>query len=300
MDKRISEKQAYLMYIASLLIVGTIGVIRRSIPLASGLLAFVRGLLGALSLLVFIMLRGGRIDRGIGSRKVFLLVVTGIFLSFNWMLLFEAYNYTTVAAATLCYYFEPTILLLLSPLLFREKLTMKKLICAALAVVGMVFVSGVTEQSAMPAGHLKGIAYGLGAACFYAVVVIMNKKITGVDVYAKTIIELFSAALGILPYLLLTEDLRGIRLDARLLGLLLIVGIVYTGLSYALYFGSMEVLKAQTIAILSYLDPVIALLASTLLLHERMSMLGLLGAVLILGAAIVCEWEPQKRKAVGS
>ena len=297
MEKPISKKQAYLMYIASLLIVGTIGLFRRAIPLSSGLLAFVRGLLGALSLIVFVKLRGGRIRRGTGRRTCLLLFLTGVVLSFNWMLLFEAYTYTTVAAATLCYYFEPTIVLLLSPILFGERLTAKKLVCAALAIVGMVFVSGVTEQGGLPAGHLKGVAYGLGAACLYAAVVILNKKITGVDPYEKTIIELGAAAVTMLPYLLLTENLRAVRLDGRTIVLLLIVGVVYTGLTYALYFGSMEVLKAQTIAILSYLDPVVALLVSIVLLHEPMSAAGLLGAALILGAALFSEDEPGGREA---
>ena len=297
MEKPISKKQAYLMYIASLLIVGTIGLFRRAIPLSSGLLAFVRGLLGALSLIIFVKLRGGCIRRGAGQRTCLLLFLTGVVLSFNWMLLFEAYTCTTVAAATLCYYFEPTIVLLLSPLLFGERLTAKKLICAALAIVGMVFVSGVTEQGGLPAGHLKGVAYGLGAACLYAAVVILNKKITGVDPYEKTIIELGAAAITMLPYLLLTENLRAVRLDGRTIVLLLIVGIVYTGLTYALYFGSMEVLKAQTIAILSYLDPVVALLVSIVLRHEPMSAAGLLGAALILGAALFSEYEPRGREA---
>ena len=299
MERKPTEKQAYGMYIASLLIVGTIGVLRRAIPFSSGLLAFVRGLLGALSLVAFVKLRGNRIGHGIERGKLLLLVLTVFMLSFNWMLLFEAYTCTTVATATLCYYFQPTIVLLLSPLLFKEKLTAKKLICAALAVLGMVLVSGVTEQGGLPAGHTKGIACGLGAACFYAAVVIMNKKIADVDAYEKTIVELFAAALAMLPYLLLTEDLRAIRLDARLAVLLLIAGVVYTGLVYALYFGSMDALKAQSIAILSYLDPVVALLVSALLLHERLSVAGVLGAVLILGAALLYEWQPRKKGISG-
>ena len=297
MNEQISEKKAYLMYIASLLIVGTIGILRRAIPLSSGLLAFVRGLLGAASLLVFIKLRRRKLGHGTERRKLLLLVLTGVALSFNWMLLFEAYTYTTVASATLCYYFQPTIVLLLSPLLFGEKLTGRKLLCAALAILGMIFVSGVTEQGGMPSGHVRGVACGLGAACLYAAVVILNKKITGVDAYEKTIVELFSAACTMLPYLLLTGELRGIRLNGRLLILLLIAGLVYTGLVYALYFGSMDVLKAQTIAILSYLDPVVALLVSALFLHEHMSALGLLGAVLILGAAVFSEWKPKSGEA---
>lgn len=298
MDRQISEKKAYIMYIASLLIVGTIGIVRRAIPLSSGLLAFVRGLLGALSLLLYVRLRGVRVGHGTDRRKRLLLILTGVALSFNWMLLFEAYTYTTVASATLCYYFQPTIVLLLSPLLFREKLTGKKLLCAVLAILGMILVSGVTEQHDLPAGHLRGIACGLGAACLYAAVVILNKKIVGVNAYEKTIVELLAAALTMLPYLLLTGELRAVRLNGPILGLLLLIGVIYTGLVYALYFGSMDALKAQTIAILSYLDPVVALLVSALVLHEKMSARGFLGAVLILGAAFFCEWQPG-RKPIG-
>lgn len=286
------EKRAYWMYIASLLIVGTIGAVRRYIPLSSGLLAFVRGLIGGLSLLVFVKLRGRRVLGGIDRKKLAWLVLTGAALGFNWMLLFEAYNYTTVAVATLCYYFEPTILLLLSPLLFKERLSGKKLLCALLAILGMVLVSGVVEQGGLRGEQLRGVLCGLGAACFYTAVVILNKKIRDVDPYGRTIVQLFSAALVLLPYLLLTEKPGGIRLNAGLIGLLLLVGVVYTGLVYALYFGSMPNLRAQTIAILSYLDPVVALLVSALLLGERLTLAGMLGAVLILGAAILSEWSP--------
>ena len=154
MERQLTEKRAYGMYIASLLIVGTIGVFRRAIPLSSGLLAFVRGLLGALSLVVFVKLRGRRIGHGLERKKLLLLVLTGVALSFNWMLLFEAYTYTTVASATLCYYFQPTIVLLLSPLLFGEKLTGKKLLCAALAVLGKQYGYNMRTLRSRPVKEL--------------------------------------------------------------------------------------------------------------------------------------------------
>lgn len=289
-----TEKQAYRMYIASLLIVGTIGVVRRYIPLSSGLLAFARGLIGALSLLIYVRLRGRRIRHALPRRKLALLIVTGIALSFNWMLLFEAYAYTTVATATLCYYFQPTLVILLSPLLFRERLSRRKLICAVLAVLGMVLVSGAAGQGGLRAGQFRGVVFGLGAACLYATVVILNKKIVDVDPYERTIVELLSAALAMLPYLFLTEKFEAVRLDGAMIGWLLLVGVVYTGLVYALYFGSLERLRAQSIAILSYLDPVVALLVSAVVLGERLTGPGLLGAALILGAALVSEYEPEK------
>ena len=290
MKPEAKEKNAYLMMIASLLIVGTIGVFRRYIPLPSALLAFFRGLIGAASLLAFVALRGKKSWGRIESRKLGGLVLNGVFLGVNWLLLFEAFNHTTIAKATLSYYMQPSILLLLSPLVFREKLTVKKLICAGVALAGMVLVSGVLGAEGGRIADGRGILFGLAAACFYTLVVILNKKITGVDAYQKTVIQLFSAAAALLPYLLITGQLRGASIDGRVAVLILIVGVVYTGLVYALYFGSMDGLKAQTISMLSYLDPVVAMAVSALVLRERMGAGALLGAVLILGSALVSEY----------
>ncbi len=222
-----------------------------------------------------------------------LLVLSGALIGINWILLFEAYNYTTVATATLCYYMEPVIVILLSPLFFRERLTGKKLICTAAALAGMALVSGIFGAGGSAAGlqgdNLRGILYGLGAAVLYASVVILNKRLRGVDPYRKTILQLGSAAVCLLPWLLLTGQFSEVEADARSLLLLLVVGIVHTGIAYALYFGSTDGLRAQTIALFSYIDPVSALIFSVLLLHEPMTIAGMAGAVLILGAAFAGE-----------
>ena len=227
-----------------------------------------------------------------------LLVLSGALIGINWILLFEAYNYTTVATATLCYYMEPVIVILLSPLFFKERLTGKKLICTAAALAGMALVSGIfgpggggerAGAAGLQGDNLRGILYGLGAAVLYASVVILNKRLRGVDPYRKTILQLGSAAVCLLPWLLLTGQLSGVEADARSLLLLLVVGIVHTGIAYALYFGSTDGLRAQTIALFSYIDPVSALIFSVLLLHEPMTIAGMAGAVLILGAAFAGE-----------
>ena len=211
----------------------------------------------------------------------------------NWMLLFEAYNYTTVPIATLCYYMEPTIVMLLSPLLFGEKLTGRKVICAAAAIIGMVLVSGVTGGGEMPAGNLRGVLLGLGAAVLYSTVVIMNKRLSGINAYRKTTIQLLSAGLVMIPYLILTGGFsigagKG-GFSAATIALLLIVGIVHTGIAYVLYFGSIDGLRAQTVALLSYIDPVSALLFAALFLGEPLSFWGIIGAVMIIGSAIAGE-----------
>ena len=292
-DKKMqkNDTKSLLMILGSMIIWGSIGIFRRFIPLPSSLIAFCRGLIGALFLILFITIRGKKIH-AISRRPFLLLVLSGGLMGVNWILLFEAYNYTTVAAATLCYYMAPTIVVLLSPLLFREKITPRKGICAFLAVIGMILVSGVIESGMPERTELKGILLGLGAAVLYASVVILNKKTPGIDAFEKTIIQLASSAIVLLPYVLLTKQMTFTDISVTTVGMLLIVGLVHTGIAYAMYFGSVEGLRAQTVAILSYLDPITALILSALILGERLTLSGIIGAVLIIGAAIVSEITP--------
>ena len=323
MNTESNRPGSLMMLASSMLIFGTIGIFRRYIPLSSGLLAFSRGLIGAFFLGVFMKFRGllakrqeagsgagsdgikrpGRMqdrmqDSGISlqesqrkssARTKLLLILSGALIGFNWILLFEAYNYTTVATATLCYYMQPTIVILLSPLFFKEHLTAKKLVCAILAVLGMFLVSGAAGQGFPQGNALLGILYGLGAAALYAAVVIMNKCIRNVDPYLKTILQLASASVCITPYLAVTGQFAHVELDRFSVLMLLIVGLVHTGIAYTLYFGSTDGLKAQTIALFSYIDPVSALFFSMIFLHEPMGAAGMAGAFLILGAAFAAE-----------
>ena len=278
----------------SMIIFGTIGIFRRLIPLSSGLVAMSRGLIGVLFLLLVMRLRGDGMDRAAVRRKLPLLCLSGAAIGVNWILLFEAYNYTSVATATLCYYLAPMFVILASPLVLREKLTLRKLACVSAALLGMVFVSGVLEASG--GAGLKGVLLGLGAAVLYASVVLMNKQLGDVPAYDRTIVQLGSSAAVLLPYVLLVEEVSIEAFTPGVIALLVVVGIVHTGIAYALYFGSLMQLKAQTAAILSYIDPVVAVLLSALVLREHMSLLSGLGAVLVLGAAVISE-QPNRRCA---
>ena len=292
MDHKANDRRSVLMLVASMLVFGTIGVFRRYIPVSSAFLAFSRGILGGLCILAFIRLRKrDAVEREkLPARALPGLILSGALIGVNWMLLFEAYNHTTVAVATLCYYMQPTIVMLLSPLIFRERLTGKKALCAAAAVLGMVLVSGVLENSA-GSGSLKGVLLGLGAAVFYSSVVIMNNMIRGIDACRKTVIQLLSAGLVMVPYLLLTDGFSAGSFTPAAVILMLVVGIVHTGIAYVLYFGSMDGLRVQTVAILSYIDPVSALLFSAVLLREPLSPLNLIGAVMIIGSAVISELQ---------
>ena len=280
----------------SMIIFGTIGIFRRYIPLPSSLVAMTRGLTGMLFLLLVMLVRRRGMNRAAVRRKLGMLCLSGAAIGVNWILLFEAYNYTSVATATLCYYLAPMFVILASPLVVGERLTAKKLICVLAALLGMVFVSGVLEAGG-GSSDLKGVLLGLGAAVLYASVVLMNKQLGDVPAYDRTIVQLGSSAAVLLPYVLLTENLGALSFTPGTIALLLVVGVVHTGIAYALYFGSLMQLKAQTAAILSYIDPVVAVLLSALVLREHMSLLSGLGAILVLGAAVVSELPSRRKKA---
>ena len=291
---------ARLSIIISMLIFGTIGIFRNMIPMPSSFIALIRGGVGTVFLLAFCAIRKKKLSRCAIGSNLLLLLLSGAFIGFNWILLFEAYRYTTVATATLCYYLAPTFVILASPL-FRERITARKLVCVAVSLTGMVFVSGVADGGLPAPGELKGIILGVGAAVLYASVVLMNKKLSGVQAFERTIMQLGAAAVALIPYVLITGDWRGLDWSGCSIALLLVVGIIHTGIAYALYFGSIKELPAQTSALLSYIDPVSAILFSAALAglmggEQVLSRSGIIGAVLVLGATLFSELPLERKK----
>lgn len=288
-----------LCLILAMTIFSTIGIFRRYIPLSSGMLAAVRGIVGTIFLLLVFFAKKEKFHADTIKKNLLLLLLSGCFIGINWIFLFESYRYTTVATATLCYYMAPIFVMLVSPFLFKENMSIKKGLCIISALIGMVFVSGILTEVPVndisQDSQLKGIVFGLLAAAFYASVILLNKKISGVGAYEKTIFQLGSAAITILPYVLLTESFEAMNLTPNILVLIIFVGIVHTGIAYTLYFHSMGDLKAQTIALYSYIDPILAIILSAVILKEHMHPLAIVGAVLILGAAMISEMPESKK-----
>lgn len=277
------------MLLTSVFIFGTIGILRRYIPLSSSLIALVRGGIGSVFLISLIYFSKKKLDMTAVRRNLLLLILSGAAIGFNWILLFEAYNYTSVATATLCYYLAPILVILASPFVLKESLTRHKLLCAAAALLGMVLVSGILEADFSGLAEMRGIVFGLGAAVLYASVILMNKKMVDICAYDKTILQLSMASIALLPYVLVTENWSAVTFSPLSATLLLIAGIVHTGIAYWLYFGSMEHLHSHTVALLSYLDPILAIVLSMVFLREPMSPAAAVGAVMILGAAYISE-----------
>ena len=211
MRKEKTEHSARLPFAASMLIFGTIGLLRRFIDLPSGVIACFRGLLGCVLLLLLQRLRGKKPDTASIRRYLLPLLISGGMIGFNWMLLFEAYRYTSIAVATLCYYTAPVMLILASPLVFREQFTWRQLVCVALAACGMMLVSGVLDGGTLPDGTLTGIALAIGSAVLYASITAVNRKtLSRMDAYDKTIVQLGAAGLVMVPYLARRTDASGV------------------------------------------------------------------------------------------
>ncbi|MEE0967377.1 MAG: EamA family transporter [Bacilli bacterium] len=283
-----------LMIISSMVIFGTIGVFRKYIPLSSELIAMIRGIIGSLFLILVLKIKKEMINWQAIKDNLLLIFISGGLLGFNWILLFEAYQYTSVATATLCYYMAPIFVILVSPFIFKERLTIKKIGCVLVSLIGMIFVSGVLNTGFSGIQETTGILFGLIAALFYASVVIINKKIINIDAIDRTVMQLSTAAVILLPYNFITGQFTDVSLTLNVFIILLFVGIVHTGIAYALYFGSIKDLKAQTAALFSYIDPIVAIWLSALVLHENVGISEIIGAVLVLGATIISELTDMK------
>ena len=278
----------------AMVVFGTIGLFVRNINMPSSIIAFIRGAIGAAFLVIFCFVTGKKFAFDKVKAKLLLLCLSGAAIGVNWIFLFEAYRYTTVATATLCYYMAPIFVIVMSSLIYKEKLTAKKICCTLVALAGMIFVSGVAETGIGNVAEMKGVILGVLAAVFYSSVVLMNKSLGSVPAYDKTIVQLIGAAVVILPYCLATVNVADISLDKKSVVMLLVVSIVHTGISYTAYFGSMKNLQSQTIAIMSYIDPIVAVVLSALVLKETMSLLSIVGAAMILSATFLSEINLKK------
>lgn len=288
------QKNARWMLIASMTIFGTLGPFVRNIPVSSGELALYRAILAACLIGIFLMVTKQKIPFAHIKKEVPLLLASGVAMGINWILLFEAYKYTTVSVATLSYYFAPVIVTAVCPILFREKLTGKQILCFVMSSLGLVMITGIGEISG-GGKTLIGILFGLGAAVFYATVILLNKFIKKVEGIHRTFLQFLAAILILIPYVGMTGGSTLSSLDGIGWANLLIVGLVHTGVTYCMYFSSLKELPGQKAAILSYIDPLVAVVISVAVLGETMTLWQLVGGILILGFTLWNEITPKSK-----
>ena len=283
-----------LMLIAAMVIFGTLGIFVRNIAVSSGELALYRAIMATIMIGAFLLITRQKIPFANIKKEIPLLLISGMAMGINWILLFEAYKYTTVSVATLSYYFAPVIVTIVSPLIFKEKLTGKQILCFVMSTVGIVMITGI---GGIGGGRgFIGILFGLGAAVFYATVILLNKFIKNVEGIHRTFLQFVAAVIVLLPYVLATSGFNLNILDGKGWGSLLIVGLVHTGITYCMYFSSLKELPGQKVAILSYIDPLVAVLVSVTILGEAMTVWQIVGGVLILGFTLWNEIGTEKKK----
>ncbi|MUV36426.1 putative transporter YxxF [Lentibacillus sp. JNUCC-1] len=282
--------KAKFAFIIVMLLFGSIGLFVKNINLLSSEIALFRGVIGSVFLIGASFLVKQRFNFKTSKQNLVLLLTSGTALGFNWIFLFEAYQYTTVSNATLSYYFAPVFVMVLAPFLLKENWTWKKGLSIVVALLGLFLVvqpdSGMGSEAL---NHPIGIGYGLLAAGFYASVILMNKFLKGLSDFETTVMQLSIASLVLLPYVVFTETMNYSGLDTQSLVLVSILGVIHTGVAYLLYFPALQKLDGQTIGIYSYIDPISAVLMAAIILSESMSVLQIVGGICILGSTFLRE-----------
>ena len=287
------SNRSRLMMAGSMAVFGTVGLFVRQIDVSSGELALYRALMAAALICIYLLATKQKIPFATIRKELPLLLLSGVAMGFNWILLFQAYKFTTISVATLSYYFAPVIVTILCPVIFREKLTKKQILCFVMSTLGLVLITGIGDLSGS-SSHLIGILFGLGAAILYASIVMINKFIKNVDGIHRTFLQFLAAIVVLIPYVTLTSgvDLSGV--DSTGWICLLVVGFIHTGVTYCLYFISLKDIPGQKAAILSYIDPLVAVVISVTILGESMNFMQIIGGVLILGFTLWNELSPSK------
>lgn len=279
---------------ASMAIFGTISLFVKHIPLGSGEVVLYRALLAIGVISLYLLIRKQPLPFAKIKGELPLLLLSGVAVGINWLLLFQAYHYTTVSIATLSYYFAPVLVTIACPILFHERLSKKQILCFVMSTLGLILIIGPQglDQSSQ---HLIGIGLGLGAAVFYAAAVLMNKALTATGGIHRTLIQFVGASLALLVYVPATGGFHLGQLDVTGLLCLLILGVVHTGFAYCLYFSALKDLSGQEASILSYIDPLVAVVVSVVLLREAISPLQIIGGVMILGFTLWNELTPNSQ-----
>lgn len=282
------ERKARLQLISTMMLFGTIGTLTRFIDMPSSVIALGRAFFSVLTIILVLAIRKQKLDRDDIKRNIGWLILSSVFMCCNWVCQFEAFKYTTIAVSTLCYYMQPVFYILAAAIVIKEKLSPRKLACVAIAFCGMILVSGVL-QTGFHLSELKGVLFGIAGGFFYAMVVLINKYMKDISPVNTTFMQMALVSVIMLPYTAATGGFAQVRVTAIGVILLVLLGALHTGIGYIIYFDAVNKLPAQTVGILSYIDPVEAVLLSAFFLREPMTIWTVIGAVMILGAAAFSE-----------
>lgn len=284
-------KKAYFKYILALLLFGSNGVVVSHIALVSYQIVFIRTVIGGLLLLIFFLLSKGKFTFWQHKRQFAFLAISGIAMGSSGLFLYEAFNQIGVGIASLAYYCGPVIVMVLSPLLFHERLTSPKIIGFLLVLCGIFLVNGQAFQEGKT---VWGLFCGGMSAVMYALMVIFNKKAKDIKGMENSTLQLAISFLPVVAFCLIKQGLF-IQIPTGAWIWILILGVLNTAIGCYLYFSSIGSLPVQTVSICGYLEPLTAVVTSAIFLHETMNTLQVCGAIMIIGGAVIGECLVKKK-----
>lgn len=280
---RTGDKMVYL--ILALLLFGSNGIVASYINLNSYEIVFLRTLLGSVTLIIVFFATKRKLTFFKYKCQSAFLTISGIAMGASWIFLYDAYDKIGVSIASLLYYCGPIIVMALSPVVFRERLTKPKVISFFAVLAGIFLVNGTVFNENK---NVWGIFCGLMSAVCYSFMVIFNKKAKDITGLENSMIQLFISFLTVAVFVGIKQG-YGIDVDRASVLPVLVLGLLNTGLGCYLYFSSIGRLPVQTVAICGYLEPLSAVIFSMIFLNEIMLPMQLIGAVLIIGGAIYGE-----------
>ncbi|MDR3259030.1 MAG: DMT family transporter [Fusobacteriaceae bacterium] len=286
-----------LKYIITMTMFGTIGLLVKNIELTPSEIVFYRSFIAMIVIFgTVLVMKRGKFNIELKGNWLPLLV-SGLMLCLNWAFVFTAYMYTSISNAILCYYMAPIFVMILSPVILKERFLKIKYLFVFLSILGMGFLIGANLNN-LDNRNLIGIGFGILSAVFYATLIISSKLIKNINSIEVALYQFFIIIIVLLPYIYKNNGIRVFNIPFKSLILLLILGVVHSGIGYMAYISSVRKLKSDVIAIYSYIDPIVTIVLSTIFFHEKIGLLQVVGGILILGSTFLSEmWEIKHKGA---
>lgn len=274
-----------IKYLFAVILYGTIGYFLHFVNAESEFIVMCRGFIGSLFILLVMFIRNDLPNIKSIKNNLLMLIISGVALGLNWIFLFAGYKYG-VAITSLFNYLAPIMVVIISSLFLHEKLSNKQIVCIVFSLIGIILVSGLFDGEIN--GDIHCFIYGILAAIGFVILVLCNRKIKNIKPLDKTIVQLFVSFLTVLPFVLINSSIPS-NLDKDSILIILMLGIVHTGIAYIFYFNSIDTLPVHKVAILGYIEPVLSILTGAVIFNEKMSLFGGIGAIMILISALMNE-----------
>lgn len=279
------NKTAFTKHVASLLLFGLNGIVASRIALNSYEIVFFRTFIASIFLLCVFLISKERFHFKENKKDALFVALSGVSMGASWMFLYEAYQQIGVSLATLIYYCGPVIVMVLSPIIFKERLTLPKILGFVIVLVGFFLIN---ENAAIFGGNAWGLFCGVMSAVTYFFMVTFNKKAKKIGGMENTVIQLVVSCFTVAIFLIIKQGLI-INVQPSSIVYILILGVINTGVGCYMYFSTISKLSVQTVAVCGYLELLSAVIFATVLLSERMTVIQIIGAVCIVGGAMLGE-----------